>query len=380
MKRENILILGGGGIGQAAGLILAKNALFDYHITIGDRLEHAARNAEKFINEGAHCERCQSIITPSSGLNDEMKELLKSTDIILDCLPGSEAPRIAQYAKDYNCHYANLTEHVRETEEVINIAAGAETGFVLQTGLAPGYINVLAMYLFNKFTSTYNVEKVDSVNMKVGALSKHAREPYFYAYTWSPIGVATEYVKDSFVVRDYNTVQIPSLSQTESILIDGIKYEDDYTSGGAADLPQALSGKVKDLNYKTLRFPGHYNWARSVINETPLGHDPVDHLHNTMMNTIPSVEDDHVVVFASVKAKDEYGILRAMEKSINIYPSEVGTKTLRAIQTATAAPLCEAARILLMDGYKGPILQSQLNPIEFLNGPFVSDIYGKIED
>ena len=181
-------------------------------------------------------------------------------------------------------------------------------------------------------------------------------------------------------IRDsFKTSSIPSLSRTERIIIDGIAYEDDFTSGGAADLPVALAGKVKNLNYKTLRFPGHYDWARKIISETPTGQNKIAHLNDVMLNNIPMVEDDVVIVFASVKGKDHKGVLRAMEKSIHVYPSKVGKHTLRAIQTTTAAPLCEAAHLLLSGNYKGPVFQSQIDTNSFLNGSFVKEVYGAIE-
>ncbi len=377
--KHTILIAGAGGIGQATGLILAATDHLDCNIIIGDRYQDAANNAASYINDGASTKVAAPLLFPEDGDSPELLAALKKADIILDCLPGSQAPRLAQYAKDHKCHYANLTEYVKETEMVSEIAKTAETGFIVQTGLAPGYINVISHHLFKQFCTSYGVEKVDSIDMKVGALSKNARSPYFYAYTWSPIGVATEYVKDAIVVEDYITKHIPSLSQTETILLDGKVYEDDFTSGGAADLPVALEGKAKNINYKTLRYPGHYAWAKEIIKNTPAGQDKVQHLHSTMMANIPAVEDDVVIVFASVKGKDMNGVLRALEKSIHIYPSQVGKHTLRAIQTTTAAPLCEAAQLLLSGKYKGAVYQSQIDTDSFLNGPFVKGIYGGVE-
>ncbi len=379
MKPYKILITGSGGIGQATGLILACTDSFDCSIILGDRYESAAQEAVKFVNEGSESNVASALVMPSTGESDQLITALKECDIILDCLPGSQAPRLAQYAKTYNCHYANLTEYVKETDEVTAIAQGSDSGYILQTGLAPGYINVLAHHLFKKFTNLYQVEQVDSIDMKVGALSKHARAPHFYAFTWSPIGVATEYVKDALVVENFQTHKVASLSNTEKLIINGIEYEDDFTSGGAADLPVALAGKVKDLNYKTLRYPGHYNWVRDILSTSPQGDDRVDFLNKTMLSNIPAVENDVVIVFASVKGKDNQGVLRAVEKSIHVYPSRVGKHTLRAIQTTTAAPLCESAKLLLSGAYKGPVFQSQIDTDSFLNGPFVSKVYGGIE-
>jgi len=379
MNNKTILIAGAGGIGQASAIILANYKHLDCTIYIGDRLDEFAKDIAKKVNEAHGSEICHGFEFPENGLDNNLEEILKKADIILDCLPGSQAPRLAGYAKTYNCHYANLTEYVKETDLVTEIANTSDTGFILQTGLAPGYINILALHLFNAFTKKHKVDSVDIVEMKVGALSKHALDPSFYAFTWSPIGVATEYVKDALVVEDFETKLVPSLSKTEGIMIDGIAYEDDYTSGGAADLPVALAGKTKNLRYKTLRYPGHYNWVRSILENAPSNIDRVEYLNSTMLENIPSVEDDVVVVFASVKGKDHRGTLRAMEKSIHIYPSKIMSFTLRAIQTTTAAPLCQAAIMLLEGKLKGPIFQSHINTNSFLNGDIVSSIFGKID-
>jgi len=376
--KHNILIAGSGGIGQAAGLILAERVGFDCHIIFGDRYESSAQAAVDFVHEGCQNQNlAEGFVLPEEGMSEPLEQMLKKSDIILDCLPGSQAPRMARYAKDFGLHYANLTEYVKETDLVTEIAKDADTGFILQTGLAPGFINVLGMKLFNTFCSDFGVDQVDKIEMKVGAISEHALEPYFYAFTWSPIGVATEYVKDALAVRNYIKTTVPSLSQTKRIIIDGNHYEEDFTSGGAADLPEALAGKVKDLDYKTLRYPGHYAWVKEILKNTPAGADKIQHLESTMLNNIPSVEDDIVVVFATVIGKDNKGVLRAKEKSYAIRPAKVGTKTLRAIQTTTASALCEAAQMLLTGKYKGPIFQSEIDQDDFLNGPFVSSFYGK---
>jgi len=374
---HKILIAGAGGIGQATGLILADKKDFNCEIFIGDRFESAAKNAENFILEGTEGKcKVTPFIIPEEGENQGFTDILQQADIILDCLPGSQAPRLAKLARTYNLHYANLTEYVNETNQVKAIADGADTGFILQTGLAPGFINVLAMKLFNQFKADYNVEKVDKIKMKVGALSDHALSPHFYAFTWSPVGVATEYVKDAEIVREGKKINVSSLSDVQKLIIDGQAYEENFTSGGAADLPDALSGKVRELDYQTLRHPGHYQWAKGIIDNTPAGADTIQHLQDTMMDIIPSLEDDMVIVYASVIGKDDKGVLRSLEASYKIKPSLVGTKKLRAIQTTTAAPLCEAANMLLTSNLKGVVFQSEIDPIQFIEGTFVKAIYG----
>ncbi len=373
-----IFIAGSGGIGQAAGLILAQYNFFPCTLYFGDISSDANQRAMDFVTKGVTHEcNVESVLMPSEGSTEELDSILRKCDIILDCLPGSQAPRIAGLARKHNCHYANLTEYVQETKDVIALSKDADTGFVLQTGLAPGFINVLAHRLYEEFRDEYGTEIVHSMHMKVGAISKNAPSPHYYAFTWSPIGVATEYLKDAEIVRNFKKMNVPALSGLERIIIDGDEYEDNFTSGGAADFPDAFAGKVKNLDYKTIRYPGHYEWVRSSLSTIINNEDRIKALENIMLENIPSVEDDVVVIYASVEGKDQQNRLRRKERSYKIFPGLVGNRRLRAIQLTTAAPLCEVAHMLLKNKWKGTILQSQLQTLEFLNGPFVSAVYGK---
>lgn len=375
-----VFIAGAGGIGRAVGLILSTNKAMQVSIYLGDAEESTLRSAIHWIEKGAeNGANITGILMSKDGLSPEMVNALQQADILLDCLPGAFAPLMASYAVENDLHYVNLTEYVKETEEIERIAANANTGFVLQTGLAPGYINILAHKLYRDFQRDFDTDQLEQMEMKVGALSQYAKAPFHYAFTWSPIGVATEYVKDAIVVSNYEKVLVPALSGRNLITIDGTVYEDNYTSGGAANLPEAFAGKVKNLHYKTLRYPGHYQWVEKTLNELPDSTDRIKGLFDIMMSTIPAVEDDVVVIYASVTGKGPDGMLHSYEQGIKIYPSKIGRNTLRAIQTSTAAPMCEMAYFLLGGkGKKGIIYQSEIDPDVFLNGPYVSSIYGKL--
>ncbi len=374
-----VFIAGAGGIGRAVGLILTALNHMDCEVTLGDISSSAAESAVSFVNEGSSSDQASFVLMPREGSSDDLDNVLKSCEVILDCLPGSQAPRMARLAVDHDCHYANLTEYVKETEEIMEIAKGASKGFVLQTGLAPGFINVLACRLYERFVDNYGMEVVEHIQMKVGALSRHAPAPHFYSFTWSPIGVATEYLKDSYIVRDSEKVTIPALSGLENIIIDGEDYEDNFTSGGAANLPEFFEGRAKNLDYKTIRYRGHYNWVKDCLSEMFAKKDKIKLLEQLMLDKIASVEEDKVIIYASVKGKDKNGTLRGIEGAYDIKPVKVGTKTLRAIQTTTASALCEAARYLIQNNPQGVILQSQLSTLDFLNGPYVSHFYGETE-
>ncbi|MGI8639458.1 MAG: saccharopine dehydrogenase family protein [Pyrinomonadaceae bacterium] len=375
MNRK-IFIAGSGGIGEAVAILIREWSEFETELFLGDINEANLHKTKDFVLQNSEkTSQVETVLMSPDGINDEMKTAFEQADILLDCSPGSQAPRMARFARDFKMHYANLTEYVAETDEIIEFARDAETGFVLQTGLAPGFINILAMSLYQKFNRQFGVEKVEKIGMKVGALTAHAHQPHFYGFTWSPIGVATEYVKPSRIIRDYQITEMPALSDRETIVIGGRTYEADLTSGGAADLPDFFTGKAKRLDYKTLRHVGHYAWVDSVIRRFPNDMDLPKNLLENFLQEIPAVEDDFVLVHASVEGFDDKGVRRLIEKAFFVEPLEINGHFLRAIQTTTAVPMLESAMLLLTGKYKGVVLQSQINPQEFLSGNFVSKIY-----
>lgn len=376
---HTVIIAGAGGIAEAVGLLLIEWSEVPPTLFIGNRTSPKAKNVVQWIQDGT-TKPCsvQDFYLPEEGLTEEMKVILDQGDILLDCLPGGQAPRMAQFAKDFHLHYANLTEYVAETETIMELAKDAQTGFVLQTGLAPGYIDLLAHGLFQQFCNDFNVEKVDKLEMKVGALTDHAVAPHYYGFTWSPVGVATEYLKDTIVLRDFKKTTLSSLSERALIIIDGIAYEEDLTSGGAADLPDALLGKVSSLDYKTLRHPGHYTWVREQIPSLRNTSNIIEDLQEKMEAVIPHIEEDRIILYAAVEGKDATGTLRRREIAKCILPQKVGKHLLRAIQTTTAAPLVQAAQLLLETPHRGIVLQSQIDPIPFLNGNYIARVYGQV--
>lgn len=375
-QRRKIVIAGAGGMGSATALLLRELGDFDADVFLGDAHLGRAKNAAAWVREGsARHGAVEAFHFPAQGSSPELDRVLAGADLLLDCLPGSEAPRLARLARQHSLHYANLTEHVRETSEVEEIAQGAAQGFLLQTGLAPGFVDVLGHDLFQRFCDEHEADQAESLTMRVGALTTTAHPPHYYGFTWSSIGVATEYVEPATVVRDFQHTTRPSLSELAPIVIQGVRYEEALTSGGAADLPAILAGRVRHLDYKTLRYPGHYDWVKGLLAGAPEGVDRAEHLQRQMERAIPFVEDDLVVIYSAVEGRGADGVLRRAESSFRIEPVTVGARKLKAIQATTAAGLAESARLLLSDEIQGVCHQSQIDPARFMAGPFVGAIY-----
>jgi saccharopine dehydrogenase-like NADP-dependent oxidoreductase len=372
---DKIFIAGAGGIGRAAALLMLLTQDWDCLVVLGDVSADQLEDAQRWIERGiGRTQELEFFLMPADGNEEAFAPVLEDAHVLLDCLPGRFAPAMARLCITYGMHYANLTEYVKETQEIFELAENAETGFILQTGLAPGYVNNLAVQLIERFEKKYGVEQLENLAMRVGALPQFAESPHYYGFTWSTIGVATEYIKESEAVRNHEIVRLASLSDRETLIINGKVYEADLTSGGAADLPQAFKDRIKNIDYKTIRYPGHFDWVKSIIG---LGDDAtkIKELEKKMLAAVPHMEDDVIVIYAAVTGFDQEGHLRSLQQAYHIYPLEVGGITMRAIQTCTAAPLVECARLLATGDYQGVITQSQIAPEAILEGTVVRQAY-----
>ena len=118
-------------------------------------------------------------------------------------------------------------------------------GFILQTGLAPGFINVLAMSLYQKFVEKYENEKIEKIGMKVGACPLMPTNRIFTVLPGHRLGWPLNMSKTraSFAITKSRNAR--PLSARETIVIGARTYEADLTSGGAADLPDFFAGRAK---------------------------------------------------------------------------------------------------------------------------------------
>lgn len=371
---KKVIIAGAGGIGRACALMLLQKYKKEILITLADVDANQLTAARQWISGGLDHDLGKLILQDLSEVDTDT--WTPEMDLLLDCTPGRFAVHMAKVSLRSGAHYANLTEWIQATEEILDLAKNASSGFALQTGLAPGFINLYARRLIRHFEKTHPDAPPSEVKMRVGALSRYASSPAFYAFTWSPVGVSAEYLNDSEVLRDSRCVRVPALSQREQLLIDGEWYEADLTSGGAADLPEYFEHKIQTLDYKSLRYPGHFDWAKKIVEETP-GVSPAV-LTGRFMTEVPFHDEDRILLYVSVAGSGEDKRKYEMVRHREILPLHKNQIRLSAIQRTTAASLAQTAELLLKGKISGPLLQSQYPLDEFLNGSFIRDHYGDV--
>lgn len=137
-------------------------------------------------------------------------------------------------------------------------------------GLAPGLINILAMEGAKEF------DELDSIHLRVGGLPQNPRPPLYYQIVFSVEGLINEYVEKASVIRDGTLMYVDSLSDIEEIEFDRLDTLEAFnTSGGISTLTELLQGRVKNLDYKTIRYKGHCEKFKTLLELGFATNDPI---------------------------------------------------------------------------------------------------------
>lgn len=350
---KNVALVGGGKIGIAITELLSGTG--DYRVTVFDR---DAESLERMPRRNVETRRL--VI----GDPRDFAKTLDGQDIVLSATPYSLTTTIAEAAKRAHAHYLDLTEDVESTRTIKRLAEGAETAFVPQCGLAPGFISIAAYDLARKF------DKLRDVQMRVGALPVFPTNALKYNLTWSTDGLINEYCNPCESVRDGHRGEVPALEELEAFSLDGIAYEAFNTSGGLGTLCDTLEGKVENLNYKTVRYPGHRDIVKMLVRDLRLGVRR-DILKDVLETAIPITYQDVVLIFVTVSGwMDDHLTQESYAKKI--YSQTVGDRLMSAIQITTASGIC-AMCDLLVEGklpQKGFVRQEEAKLADFVGNRF----------
>ncbi len=211
---------------------------------------------------------------------------------------------------------------------------------------------------------------LDSCLLRVGALPQYVNNALHYALTWSTEGVINEYGNLCHALERGEFVDLQPLQGLESIQLDGLSYEAFNTSGGLGSLAQTYSGKINRLNYKTVRYPGHCEKMRVLMNDLKLNEDR-DTLKKILENAIPKTYQDVVLIFVSVTGWKD-GVLSEETYISKCYPRTIADLHWSAIQVTTASSVAAVVDCVLANPqrYQGLIKQEDFSLDDFLSNRF----------
>lgn len=301
-----------------------------------------------------------SVKTLNVSSSGELKKTMKGFDAVISCLPYSFNIGIATLANKLGIHYFDLTEDVPTTKAIIEMSKSSSAVMAPQCGLAPGFIAIIGASLANK------LDKIRSIKLRVGALPSNPTGLLSYAFNWSPEGVVNEYLNDCEVIENGQHKWVSPLEWLEKIVIDGIQLEAFTTSGGLGTMCETYAGIVENLDYKSMRYPGHAQLMNYFFDELLMREDRKK-AGEILVNAKPPVSDDVVYVHASAEGWNQGNLVR--EEFVNSYrPVEIAGRRWRAISWTTAASACAVIELVsngtLPD--KGFIKQEEVDLEKFL--------------
>jgi saccharopine dehydrogenase-like NADP-dependent oxidoreductase len=348
---QRIAIIGAGNIGAIVARMLADTG--DYAVTLADRVPAPpSRDA-----------RIRRVLLDAAD-PAALAATLAGQFAVLSAAPYHLTATVAAAAKGAGAHYLDLTEDVASTRAVKTLAAGARTAFIPQCGLAPGFISIVAADFARRFDTLHDVR------LRVGALPTYPSNALNYNLTWSTDGVINEYCEPCEAIVDGQLRSTIALEECETFALDGVAYEAFNTSGGLGTLCETLAGKVRNLNYRTIRYPGHAAIMKLLLNDLRL-RDRRDVLKDILEHALPSTLQDVVIVFVTVSGLQD-GRLVQETYANKIYARDQGGRMLSAIQITTASGLCAVLDLLVQGRLpkRGLVRQEDIALADFLANRF----------
>lgn len=349
MEFDKVLVLGAGKIGSTVADMVAEYC--GVPVTLADRRVDSNNRDDALVSP------CTIDVEDAQALD----RVLASHPVVINALPFYLAARVAAQAAGLGVHYFDLTEDVAATNAIRQLSEHARSVLMPQSGLAPGVIGMLGGYLASRFDELYDLR------LRVGALTRNATNSLRYNFTWSIDGVINEYCNPCDAIVNGQPVLVQPLEGYETFTLDAEAFEAFNTSGGLGTLCETLRGKVRNLDYKTIRYPGHREAMTFLLHDLRLI-ERRDLFRQVLEHGIPHSREDVVILFASASGIRN-GRFEQETRVSRVFGADLRGKARTAIELTTAAGAVGVLQ-MLQDGKlpsRGFIGQEQVRLEDFLS-------------
>ncbi len=244
-----VLVLGSGLMGRGAAFDLARNDIVK-EVIVADRDPKRAEALAEEMGPKVEAE------TVDAADRKQLKALFAKVDTVASEVSYKVNLLHTEVAIATGTHLCDLGGNLKVVEKQLKLhdkAKDAGVTVIPDCGLAPGLANVLARSGIDYLTRT------DSVKIRVGGLQQEPRPPLNYSLIFAVEGLINEYIEPCMVLREGKIAFEDPLIGFEQV-----EFPEPYgileafnTSGGSSTMPLTYEGKVANLDYKTLRYPGH---------------------------------------------------------------------------------------------------------------------------
>lgn len=301
-----MLVLGAGRMGLGAVHDLVSQAdvtgvtVADFDLSKAQDI--ARRYADKVTAQRIDCSDHAAVV-----------EVMRGHASAISCVNYWLNEGLAKAAIEAGTHFCDLggNNDVVDAELALDAQAkAAGINIIPDCGLAPGMVAVLVAHAAQQF------EKLDEIHIRVGGLPQTPKPPLDYQLVFSVEGLINEYIEPARVIRDGKVETIESMTEIESLTFAEPfgRMEAFQTSGGTSTLVETFLGKVRELDYKTIRYPGHCAKFKTMIDLGLCSWTPIDVdgqqvkprrvLGELLVKNLPHDEPDAVLVRVEVTGDD----------------------------------------------------------------------------
>ena len=282
----------------------------------------------------------------------DVADLMKHHDAVISCVNYWYNVHLTKAAIANNAHFCDLGGNNYIVDDQLALDAEAEragVSVIPDCGLAPGMVSVLAAHGAKRFDS------VDEIHIRVGGLPQKPEPPLNYQLIFSVEGLINEYIEVARVIRDGKVAEVDSMTELESLSFDGFPpLEAFQTSGGTSTLPDTFLGKVKNLDYKTIRYAGHCDRFKTMIDLGLCSSEPLTlgdvsvaprkMLAKLLTDKLPADGPDYVLVRVDFKGQRDGGTHALRFDIVDRMDQENG---LSSMMRTTAFPASIIAQMMV---------------------------------
>ena len=342
----NILILGAGRMGHGAAFDLVHNSPGVEHVTVAD----FDLSKAEFVVSQVGTSKIEARQVDASVYAD-IVELFRGRDSVISCVNYWYNVSLSKAAIETRANFCDLGGNNYIVDEQLALDAEArEAGIniIPDCGLAPGMVSVLAMHGAAQF------DEIEEIHIRVGGLPQDPRPPLNYQLVFSVEGLINEYIEVARVIRGGKIAEVDSMTEIESLSFEGFPpLEAFQTSGGTSTLPDTFLGKIRELDYKTIRYAGHCEKFRTMIDLGLCSSDeivvdfqkvkPRKVFGELLRRHLPTDGPDYVIVRLDFVGNKKGGIKRLRYDIVDKFDEATG---LSAMMRTTAFPASIIAQMM----------------------------------
>lgn len=355
-----ILVIGAGRMGHGAIFDLIHNSPGVDRVTLAD---FDLRKAEA-VASSVGTDRID-VRQIDAAVYDDILQLFKGHDSVISCVNYWYNVELSKAAIEAGVNFCDLGGNNYIVDEQLALDAEAKAAginIIPDCGLAPGMVSILAMHGAARFDS------VDEIHIRVGGLPQNPQPPLDYQLVFSVEGLINEYVEVARVIRDGEIIEVESMTELESLSFEGFpSLEAFQTSGGTSTLPDTFLGTIRELDYKTIRYAGHCDKFRTMIDLGLCSSDeiivdfqkvvPRKVFGELLQKHLPADEPDYVLVRLDFVGVEKDSAKKLRYDIVDKFDQSTG---ISAMMRTTAFPASIIAQMMA----RGDVLERGATPQE----------------